>query len=140
MIEEHRAATAAGYPPGPYPGVRWRGGQPPTPPVLQVGNNDPGALARWERALGAWKDCVRFYVPMAEAGYMLYDSLTHPDAVSTLQAISMQTIGSEEGIQAIVDALQEPFGEEVVLRKGSFMDAYEYLERKEGEPVRKWLS
>ena len=35
---------------------------------------------------------------------------------------------------------QEPFGEEVLLRKGSFMDAYEYLERKEGEPVRKWLS
>ena len=55
---------------------------------------------------------------MAEAGYMLYDSLTHPDAVSTLQAISMQTIGSEEGIQAIDDALQEPFGEEVVLRNG----------------------
>ena len=30
-VHEHNAATAAGYPPGPYPGVRWRGGAPPAP-------------------------------------------------------------------------------------------------------------
>ena len=47
---------------------------------------------------------------------------------------------SDGGVQAIVDALQEPFGEEILLRKGSYMDAYEYLERKDGEPERKFVA
>ena len=71
---------------------------------------------------------------------MLLDSISHPESTATLQAIPMATIMSSSGVGAIVAALQEPFGEEIVLRTGSYMDAYEYLERKEGEQVRKFLA
>ena len=64
---------------------------------------------------------------------MLLDSITDTEAIATLQAMPMATVMSTGGVGAIVTALREPFGEEIVLRKGSYMDAYEYLERKDGE-------
>ena len=60
---------------GPSPGIKYRGGTPPSPPVWNYAKDDLRAFQKWQRKVEIWQLQVSSYVPPNEAAMLLYVSL-----------------------------------------------------------------
>ena len=60
---------------GPMPGVKYRGGAPPPPPMWTYSKDDLRSFQKWERKLQVWKVQISAYMPPNEAAMILFVSL-----------------------------------------------------------------
>ena len=57
-------------PEGPSPGVKYRGGTPPSPPAWNYARDDLRAFQKWQRKVDIWQLQVSSYVPPNEAAML----------------------------------------------------------------------
>ena len=113
---------------GPQKGVKFRGGAPPQPPSWKYQPGDVRAFERYERKVKLWQMQIRFYMTRAEAGLMLYSSLTG-EAEQQLEFADMSKIFHEDGVQFVLDQL-----------KRHVLHEYEHIYRYNMETLRGFIN
>ena len=124
---------------GPQKGVKFRGGAPPQPPVWKYQPGDVRAFERYERKVKLWQMQIRFYMTRAEAGLMLYSSLTG-EAEQQLEFADMSKIFHEDGVQFVVDQLKNAFQQKSVYVKRHVLHEYEHIYRYNMETLRGFIN
>ncbi|CAK9042126.1 Pentatricopeptide repeat-containing protein [Durusdinium trenchii] len=92
---------------GPKPGLKFRGGTPPAPPVWSYTKDDLRSFNKWERKVTVWREQIRSYLPDREAALMLYCSLKG-EAEEELEFADIRQINSKGGVDYIIEALRKP--------------------------------
>ena len=137
---EHKSSAASWTSAmGPQKGVKFRGGAPPQPPVWKYQPGDVRAFERYERKVELWRMQIRFYMTRAEAGLMLYSSLTG-EAEQQLEYADMSKIFHEDGVQFVVDQLKNAFQQKSVYVKRHVLHEYEHIYRYNMETLRGFIN
>ena len=92
---------------GPEPGVKFRGGTPPSPPSWSYSREDLRAFTKWERKVRVWQVQIKSYLPANEAAMALYVSL-RGEAEEELEHADLSLINHKDGIDFILDSLRTP--------------------------------
>ena len=121
---------------GPFKGVRWRGGTPPSPPAWK-NSNDLRAFARWERKIDVWTMQIKPFMPMPDAALMLFTSLTGEAELET-EHLDLNKINSPDGIKYLMDSLREPLQQKLLFQKRKLLADYEQIARYPNESVRQF--
>ncbi len=137
--EQKSSATSWMSAMGPQKGVKFRGGAPPQPPVWKYQPGDVRAFERYERKVKLWQMQIRFYMTRAEAGLMLYSSLTG-EAEQQLEFADMSKIFHEDGVQFVVDQLKNAFQQKSVYVKRHVLHEYEHIYRYDMETLRGFIN
>ena len=124
---------------GPQKGVKFRGGAPPQPPGWKYQPGDVRAFERYERKVQLWQMHIRYYMTRAEAGLMLYSSLTG-EAEQQLEFADMDKIFHENGVQYIIDQLKSAFQQKSVYVKRHVLHEYEHIYRYNMETMRGFIN
>ena len=124
---------------GPQKGVKFRGGAPPQPPGWKYQPGDVRAFERYERKVMLWQMQIRFYMTRAEAGLMLYSSLTG-EAEQQMEFADMNKIFHENGVQYILDQLKSAFQQKSVYVKRHVLHEYEHIYRYNLETLRGFIN
>ena len=91
---------------GLSPGVKYRGGTPPSPPLWNYGCEDLRAFQKWTRKIEVWRIQVAAYLPPNEAAMLLYVSL-QGEAEEELEWCDVSLINNEKGIDYIIETLKQ---------------------------------
>ena len=124
---------------GPAPGVKFRSGQPPPPPVWNYARDDLRAFQKWERKLAVWRVQVAAYLPKSDAAMLLYVSL-RGEAEEELEWCDLSKINDPGGIDYILEALRKPLMTQQTTLKRRYLFDYETLQRTNGESVRSFVN
>ncbi|CAE7509174.1 RE1 [Symbiodinium sp. CCMP2456] len=119
----------------PKPGVRYRGGTAPSPPVWNYAKEDIRAYDRFERKVRVWERQVKSFMPPREAAMALYVSL-RGEAEEELEYMDVSQIDTDNGVENILGALRRPLQTRAIYLKRKFLHDYEYLGRRNTETVR----
>ena len=115
---------------GPEPGVKYRGGTPPSPPSWSYSREDLRAFTKWERKVRVWQVQIKSYLPANEAAMALYVSL-RGEAEEELEHADLSLINHKDGIDFILDSLRTPF---------RYLSEFEQLNRFSGETIRSFCN
>lgn len=124
---------------GPEPGVRWRSGQWPTPPVWKYDCNDLRAYSKYCKKVQIWEIQLRSFATKREQALLLYNSLTG-DAEQELEHVNIEEIYNDKGIEIILQKLKTPFEQRSIFQKRKYLHEYETLRRYPGELIRTYIS
>ena len=124
---------------GPSPGVKYRGGTPPSPPVWNYARDDLRAFQKWQRKVEIWQLQVSSYLPPNEAAMLLYVSLPG-EAEEELEWCELSKINQSNGVQYIVDTLKQPLMTRSIYLKRKYLHEYEYVQRSNGETIRSFCN
>ena len=91
---------------GPEPGLRWRTGQPPTPPTWRYDPNDLRAFAKFQKKVQIWQIQMEQYASKRDQALMLYGWLTG-DAEQELEHLSIEEVHTDDGISLILVLWQQ---------------------------------
>eukprot|EP00438_Fugacium_kawagutii_P011147 Skav200228 [mRNA] locus=scaffold2352:155227:163374:+ [translate_table: standard] len=120
---------------GPTPGVKYRGGTPPSPPVWNYSRDDLRAFQKWTRKIEIWRIQIAAYLPPNEAAMLLYVSL-RGEAEEELEWCDISKINHVNWIDFIVEALRQPLMTKSIYLKRRYLHEYEYVQRNPGETIR----
>eukprot|EP00913_Durusdinium_trenchii_P002530 g2339.t1 len=121
------------------PGVKYRGGAPPQPPVWHYTSGDVCAFERFEKKVSIWALQAKHYMSSSEAGLALYTSLKG-DAEAELEYVDIEKVYSRDGVQYVLDQLRGPFQEKPVYIKRQFLFEYEQVSRTANESMRNYTN
>ena len=124
---------------GPRPGVKFRGGTPPSPPVWSYSRDDLRAFQKWERKVRIWELQVASYVPANEASMLLYVSL-RGEAEEEMEHCDLESINHKNGVNYIIESLRAPLMTRAVYLKRRYLHEYELLQRVNGESIRSFCN
>ena len=124
---------------GPLPGVKYRSGQPPAPPVWHYSTTDLRAFQKWERRLEVWRLQVSRYLPPREAALLLYVSLKG-EMEEELEWADLKRIDSDSGIDFILEHLRKPLKTREVYLKRQYLWDFETIQRNNQESVRSFCN
>ena len=124
---------------GPEPGVKFRGGTPPSPPVWAYSREDLRAFSKWERKVRVWQVQIRAYLPANEAAMALYVSL-RGEAEEELEHADLASINHRDGIDFILDSLRALLMTKVIYLKRRYLHEFEQVSRFSGESVRSFCN
>lgn len=124
---------------GPSPGVKYRGGTPPSPPMWNYARDDLRAFQKWQRKVEIWQLQVSSYLPPNEAAMLLYVSL-RGEAEEELEWCELSKINQQNGVQYIVDTLKQPLMTRSIYLKRKYLHEYEYVQRSNGETIRSFCN
>ena len=124
---------------GPAPGVKYRGGTPPSPPMWNYARDDLRAFQKWQRKVEIWQLQVSSYLPPNEAAMLLYVSL-RGEAEEELEWCELSKINQSNGVQYIVDTLKQPLMTRSIYLKRKYLHEYEYVQRSNGETIRSFCN
>eukprot|EP00913_Durusdinium_trenchii_P002121 g1959.t1 len=124
---------------GPAPGLKWRGGTPPQPPKWQYASTDLRAFAKYERRVQVWQMQVQHYLTGAEAGLMLFSSLSgEPEAEA--EHMELEKINAKDGVAYILSCLKGPLEQKLLYQKRMLLSNYENIARQGHETVRQFIN
>ena len=124
---------------GPAPGLKWRGGSPPQPPKWQYASTDLRAFAKYERRVQVWQMQVQHYLTGAEAGLMLFSSLSgEPEAEA--EHMDLEKINAKDGVAYILSCLKGPLEQKLLYQKRMLLSNYENIARQGHETVRQFIN
>ena len=124
---------------GPEPGIRWRTGQQPSPPVWKYESSDLRAFAKYKKKVEIWQIQMSPYASASDQALILYGSLSG-DAEQELEHLSISEVHQPNGIELILQKLQTPFEQRTIFQKRKFIHEYEMLKRYQGEVMRTYIS
>ena len=124
---------------GPEPGVRWRTGQAPAPPIWKYESNDLRAYSKYCKKVKIWEIQMQPYASKKDQVLLLYNSLTG-DAEQELEHLSIDEVHKDNGVDLILERLKTPFEQRSVFQKRKFVYEYENLRRYPGEMIRTYIS
>ena len=114
-------------------------GHRPQPPSWKYQPGDVRAFERYERKVKLWQMQIRFYMTRAEAGLMLYSSLSG-EAEQQLEFADMSKIFHEDGVQFVLDQLKSAFQQKSVYVKRHVLHEYEHIYRQNLETLRGFIN
>ncbi|CAK8991146.1 Integrase catalytic domain-containing protein [Durusdinium trenchii] len=124
---------------GPAPGLKWRGGTPPQPPKWQYHASDLRAFAKYERRVQVWQMQVQHYLTGAEAGLMLFSSLTgEPEAEA--EHMELEKVNAKDGVSYILGCLKGPLEQKLLYQKRMLLSNYESITRQSHESIRQFIN
>lgn len=124
---------------GPEPGIKWRGGTPPSPPLWKYSSSDLRAFSRWEKKIRIWQLQVRNYVSSADAALMLFTSLTG-EAEQEVEHIDLAKVNAKDGVDYLLDALRGPLQQKELFQKRKLLSDYEQVSRMSHESIRQYIN
>ena len=123
---------------GPEPGIRWRTGQHPQPPVWKYDQSDLRAYAKYEKKVRIWEIQMQPFATKSDQALLLYGSLTG-DAEQELEHLPIEEVYQPNGIQVILDRLKTPFEQRNIFQKRKFLHEFESLRRYPNEVLRIYI-
>ena len=124
---------------GPEPGIKWRGGTPPSPPLWKYSSSDLRAFSRWEKKIRIWQLQVRNYVSSADGALMLFTSLTG-EAEQEVEHIDLAKVNAKDGVDYLLDALRGPLQQKELFQKRKLLSDYEQVSRMSHESIRQYIN
>ena len=124
---------------GPEPGMKWRGGTPPSPPLWKYSSSDLRAFSRWEKKIRIWQLQVRNYVSASDAALMLFTSLTG-EAEQEVEHIDLTKVNTKDGVDYLLDALRGPLQQKELFQKRKLLADYENVSRMSHESIRQYIN
>ena len=124
---------------GPQPGVKFRGGSPPSPPAWNYSKDDLRSFQKWERKLQVWRIQISSYLPPNEAAMLLYGSLRE-EAEEELEYASIDAINNDNGIDFILESLRKPLMTRSIYLKRRFLHDYENIQRAPAETIKSYCN
>ena len=125
---------------GSAPGIKYKGGRPPPPPVWSYSRDDLRAFQKWQRKVGIWQIQVAAYLPPNEAAMQLYCSL-RGEAEEEPEWADDERINRNDGVQYILDTLRKPLMTRAVYLKRRYWHEYDYyIQRSANESVRQFCN
>ena len=124
---------------GPGPGIKFRGGAPPSAPVWRYQSNDVRAYEKYERKVRMWRLQVKQYMSAAEAGLALYSSL-QGEAEQQLEFVELDMIFHKGGVDFILEQLKNAFQQKTVYVKRHHLHEYENMARYPQESIRAYTN
>ena len=109
---------------GLSPGVKYRGGTPPSPPLWNYGCEDLRAFQKWTRKIEVWIQVAAYLPPM-----LLYVSL-QGEAEEELEWCDVSLINNEKGIDYIIETLKQRLMTKAIYLKRRYLHEYEYVQRQ----------
>ena len=123
---------------GPEPGIRWRTGQHPQPPVWKYDQSDLRAYAKYEKKVRIWEIQMQPFASKSDQALLLYGSLTG-DAEQELEHLPIEEVYQPNGIQVILDRLKTPFEQRNIFQKRKFLHEFESPRRYPNEVLRIYI-
>ena len=124
---------------GPEPGMKWRGGTPPSPPLWKYSSSDLRAFSRWEKKIRIWQLQVRNYVSASDAALMLFTSLTG-EAEQEVEHVDLTKVNAKDGVEYLLDALRGPLQQKELFQKRKLLADYENVSRMSHESIRQYIN
>ena len=124
---------------GPAPGLKYRGGSPPSPPAWDAQKGDLQAFQRWERKLALWRRQIRSYLPPNEASMFLFVNLGG-EAAEELEHCDLDKVDDPQGIEYILETLRAPWMVKGIYLKRKLLDDFERLSRRANESIRSFTN
>ena len=124
---------------GPAPGVRFRGGTPPSPPQWRGSAQDLRAFSRWERRVEVWKLQIKAYMTEADAALSLFTSLSG-EAEAEIEHLDLKKVHHKDGIAYIMESLREPLQQKQLFQKRKLLADYEAVSRIPSETMRQYVN
>ena len=121
------------------PGIKWRGGTPPSPPLWKYSSSDLRAFSRWEKKIRIWQLQVRNYVSAADSALMLFTSLTG-EAEQEVEHIDLAKVNTKDGVDYLLDALRGPLQQKELFQKRKLLSDYEMVGRMNHESIRQYIN
>ena len=106
---------------GPAPGLKYRGGSPPSPPAWDAQKGDLQAFQRWERKLALWRRQIRSYLPPNEASMFLFVNLGG-EAAEELEHCDLDKVDDPQGIEYILETIRAPLMVKGIYLKRKLLD------------------
>ena len=124
---------------GPAPGMKWKGGTPPNPPRWNYAASDIRAFSKWERRVRVWQLQVQNQLSGAEAGLMLFASLTG-EAEAESEHTVLSKVNCRDGVDYVINCLKGPLEQKILYQKRSLLATYETVARLPNESIRQYIN
>ena len=124
---------------GPSPGIKWKGGTPPNPPKWNYSSSDLRAFSKFERRVNVWRLQVQNQLTGAEAGLMLFSSLTG-EAEAESEHMELSRVNDKNGMDYMLSCLKGPLEQKVLYQKRASLANYEVVARTANETIRQYIN
>ena len=115
--------------------AKWRSGAiPPAPPFEGDIDVDPFCLRHYKKRLMRWCLITAEFLPKNEQALRAREQL-RGEAELELSEIADERYNKEDGIQQLLNDLEESFGEKPLFRQGGVIREYESIGRLQGENI-----
>ena len=115
--------------------AKWRSGQVPAAPSFDGDiDNNPYCLRHYRKRLLRWVRITKEFLPPNEQALRAREQL-RGEAETEFEEVSDDRFDHPDGIQRLLDDLQESFGEKEIFRQGGTIREFESIGRLQGETI-----